>query len=249
MSRFFAEIKYDGSNYHGWQIQQNANSVQAEINKALCIILQREICVTGAGRTDTGVHAKQLFVHFDVETEFDIPKILYKLNNFLPDDISVRKITKVTDDAHARFSADSRTYEYWITPLKDPFLTNKAYFLGQPLDLNIMNQAASKLLNYSDFSCFSKSNTNTHTNNCNITFAHWEKKNNCLVFTITSDRFLRNMVRAIVGTLLDIGQHKFEWNKLDDIIKSKNRSEAGTSAPAHGLYLTQIIYPEEVLNG
>ncbi len=249
MSRFFVEIKYDGTNYHGWQIQQNANSIQAEINKALSTLLQNEISVTGAGRTDTGVHATQLFAHFDTDKSFEINTILYKLNSFLPDDISCSSITKVADDAHVRFSATTRTYEYWITPNKNPFLNNKAYYFPHPLAIDLMNQASSQLLNHTDFSCFSKSNTDTHTNDCDITFAQWEMKNNCLIFTITANRFLRNMVRAIVGTMLEIGQQKISVEGLEAIINSKNRNEAGTSAPAHGLYLTQVIYPKEVFNG
>jgi tRNA pseudouridine38-40 synthase len=249
MSRFFVAIKYDGTNYHGWQIQQNANSVQAELNKALSTLLQKEILVTGAGRTDTGVHAKQLFAHFDTIIDFDIKKIRFKLNTLLPDDISCSSITKVNDDAHARFGATARTYEYWITPNKNPFLVNKAYYSPYSLNIELMNKASSQLLNYTDFSCFSKSNTDTHTNDCDVTFANWEIKENCIVFTITANRFLRNMVRAIVGTMLEIGQEKITPDQLDTIINSKNRSEAGTSAPAHGLYLTQVIYPKEVFNG
>jgi len=249
MSRFFLEIKYDGTNYHGWQIQQNANSVQAEINKALSTLLQTEILVTGAGRTDAGVHAKQLFAHFDTNTIIEINKMLFKINSFLPDDISCSSITKVTDDAHARFSANYRTYEYWITKNKNPFLVNKAFYLPYSLDIDLMNEASQKLLNYTDFSCFSKSNTDTHTNDCDITFVNWEMKNDYLVFTITANRFLRNMVRAIVGTLLDIGQQKINPNDLDLIINSKDRGKAGTSAPAHGLYLTEVNYPKEVING
>jgi tRNA pseudouridine38-40 synthase len=249
MSRYFIEIKYDGTNYHGWQIQQNANSVQAELNKALSTLLQTNLMVTGAGRTDTGVHAQQLFAHFDIDQSIDTEKILFKLNNFLPEDISCSNLFKVNDNAHARFSATERTYEYWITPTKDPFLVNKAYFFQFPLDIEIMNKAAQELLKYTDFSCFSKSNTDTFTNNCNIIFAQWEMHENKIVFIITADRFLRNMVRAIVGTLLEIGQQKIDLNELKNIIHSKNRSNAGTSAPAHGLYLTKIIYQKEVMNG
>jgi tRNA pseudouridine38-40 synthase len=249
MSRFFVAIKYDGTNYHGWQIQQNANSVQAELNKALSTLLQTEVMVAGAGRTDTGVHAKQLFAHFDTIINFDIEKIQFKLNTLLPNDISCSSITKVNDDAHARFGATARTYEYWITPTKNPFLVNKAYYFPYSLNIDLMNKASSQLLNYVDFSSFSKSNTDTHTNDCDVTFTNWEIKENCIVFTITANRFLRNMVRAIVGTMLEIGQEKITPDQLDTIINSKNRSEAGTSAPAHGLYLTQVIYPKEVFNG
>jgi len=248
MSRFFIEIKYDGTNYHGWQIQDNASSVQEEINKAFSTILQEKIEVVGAGRTDAGVHAHQLYAHFDIEKAFDNQKTLFKVNKFLADDISCTAITKVADDAHARFSPTARTYEYWITPTKNPFLQNKAYYLPYSLNLNLMNEAAQELLKHTDFSCFSRSKTDTFTNDCNITFANWELKNDCLVFTITANRFLRNMVRAIVGTLLEIGQQKIGINELTTIITSKNRGNAGTSAPAHGLYLTEVKYPIGILN-
>ncbi len=249
MSRFFIEIKYDGTNYHGWQIQNNAISVQEEINKAFATILQEKIEVVGAGRTDTGVHAQQLFAHIDLTKTFDIEKTLFKVNKFLPDDISITNINKVNPEAHARFSATARTYEYWITPNKNPFLQNKAYYLPFSLDINLMNKAAKELLNHTDFSCFSRSKTDTFTNDCDITFAQWVQKDDCLIFTITANRFLRNMVRAIVGTLLEIGQQKIDVSDLIEIIKSKSRANAGTSAPAHGLYLTQVNYPKEVFNG
>ncbi|MDG1476225.1 MAG: tRNA pseudouridine(38-40) synthase TruA, partial [Vicingaceae bacterium] len=197
MSRFFIEIKYDGTNYHGWQIQDNASSVQEEINKAFSTILQKNIEVVGAGRTDTGVHAKQLFAHFEIENDFDIEKTTFKINKFLPDDISCTSITKVNDEAHARFSATARTYEYLITPNKNPFLQNKAYYWPYSINLNLMNEATKELLIHTDFSCFSRSKTDTFTNDCDITFANWEQKNDCIVFTITANRFLRNMVRAI----------------------------------------------------
>ncbi len=247
MKRFFLEIKYDGTNYHGWQIQKNANSVQEQLNKALSTLLQKNIMITGAGRTDTGVHAKQIFAHFDTNTSFEINNLKFKLNKFLPHDISCSSITEVNKDAHARFSATARTYEYWITTKKDPFLHNKAYHFIHRLNLNNMNLACNTLLKHTDFSCFSRSNTDTFTNDCDITKAHWEIKNDCLVFTITANRFLRNMVRAIVGTMLDIGQQRIKIEDLETIINSKNRSEAGTSAPAHGLYLTEVKYPKEIM--
>jgi tRNA pseudouridine38-40 synthase len=248
MNRYFLEIKYDGTNYHGWQIQKNSNTIQAEINSALSTILQQKIMVYGAGRTDSGVHAKQLFAHFDLETELIGTPFLFKLNSFLPEDISCTTIKQVNEEAHARFSATARSYEYWITPSKDPFCNNRAYFLPYNLDLDLMNEACKELLGEHDFSCFSKSNTDTFTNNCNITSAKWEHKNELIVFTITANRFLRNMVRAIVGTLLTIGQHKATINDLQRILASKNRSNAGTSAPAYGLYLTKVHYPKEVYN-
>jgi len=248
MSRFFIEIKYDGTNYHGWQIQDNASSVQEEINKSFSTILQNKIEVVGAGRTDAGVHAHQLFAHFDIIKEFNIEKTLFKVNKFLADDIACTAIIKVGDEAHARFSATTRTYEYWISPTKNPFLQNKAYYLPYSLNLTLMNNAAMELLKYTDFSCFSRSKTDTFTNDCNVTFAQWEQKNDYFVFTITANRFLRNMVRAIVGTMLDIGQQKIEITDLQEIIKSKNRGNAGTSAPAHALYLTEVKYPIGIIN-
>lgn len=248
MQRYFLALKYDGTNYHGWQIQDNANTVQAEINKALSTLLQQETNVTGAGRTDTGVHAKELYVHFDVENKLDEKHLHFKLNNILPFDISCTSVKEVNTDAHARFSATSRTYEYWITTEKNPFLINKAYLFNKPLNIVLMNEAAELIKKYTDFSCFSKSNTDTFTNNCEITYAKWEEHNDKLVFTITANRFLRNMVRAIVGTLLEIGIDKINLKDLEEIILSKNRSNAGTSVPAHGLYLTEVKYPKEVFH-
>lgn len=243
MSRFFIQIKYKGTNYHGWQVQPNANSVQAEVNKALSTLFQEEILVVGAGRTDTGVHATDFFAHFETEKEFENEHVCYKLNCILPKDISCSKVFKVNDDVHARFSATERTYEYWITPTKNPFLIDGAYFFSQVLDLEKMNEAAKLLIRKADFSCFSKSNTDTFTNDCTINKAIWVVKNDVLVFTISADRFLRNMVRAIVGTLLDVGLGKIKPQEIENIIASKNRNDAGTSVPAHGLYLTKINYP------
>ncbi len=246
MSRFFIQIKYKGTNYHGWQIQPNANSVQAEINTALNTLLKENISVTGAGRTDTGVHAKDFYAHFDSFTDFDVDDICYKLNCILPSDISCSRVFKVSDDFHARFSATERTYEYWISLSKDPFLTDAAYYFHQKLDVNKMNKAAKLLIQKTDFSCFSKSKTDTFTNDCDVKEAYWKEENNLLIFTISADRFLRNMVRAIVGTLLEVGLSKIEVEEINNIIASKNRSDAGTSVPAHGLYLTKIKYPQYV---
>jgi tRNA pseudouridine38-40 synthase len=243
MSRFFLEIQYHGANYHGWQIQENAHTVQAEINSALSTFLQEEITVMGCGRTDTGVHAKNYYAHFETEKPVDTQQLTYKLNCILPKDIACSNTILVNDDHHARFSATSRTYEYWIIHTKNPFYTDFAYYHPAKLNVELMNKAAKLLIQHTDFSCFSKSNTDTLTNNCAITFAQWEIKNDILVFTITADRFLRNMVRAIVGTLIDVGLEKLEVNEIDKIIASKNRSNAGTSVPAHGLYLTKVTYP------
>ncbi|MCO6499935.1 MAG: tRNA pseudouridine(38-40) synthase TruA [Vicingus serpentipes] len=248
MKRYFIEIAYNGANYHGWQIQNNANSIQKEINNALSTILQKDIMVCGAGRTDTGVHAKQLFAHFDTDTKLDLKKILFKLNSILPNDISCQNIFIVSPAAHARFSATARTYEYRITQQKNPFLKDVAYYFPHKLDVVAMNQAAEEIMKYTDFSCFSKSKTDSFTNDCTIKKAIWKEVDNQLIFTITANRFLRNMVRAIVGTLLNVGQHKIELNDIPKIINSKNRSNAGRSVPANGLTLTKITYPKGITN-
>ncbi|MDD2986579.1 tRNA pseudouridine(38-40) synthase TruA [Flavobacterium sp.] len=241
--RYFIKFAYNGTLYHGWQSQPNALTVQETLQKALSLLFKKHIELVGAGRTDTGVHAKEMYAHFDfneqLETNFWIPK----LNSYLPKDIVIYEIIPVTAEAHARFDATSRTYEYYIHSFKDAFLTDLSWYHYYPLDLERMNEAASTLLEYTDFECFSKTNTDVFTYNCKITEAFWQKKGNQLIFTITADRFLRNMVRAIVGTLINIGQGKIEVAQLQKIIESKNRSEAGFSAPAHGLYLTQIKYP------
>lgn len=241
--RYFIKFAYNGTLYHGWQSQPNAVTVQETLEKALSLLFKKHIELVGAGRTDTGVHAKEMYAHFDfneqLETDFWIPK----LNSYLPKDIVIYEIIPVTAEAHARFDATSRTYEYYIHSFKDAFLTDLSWYHYYPLDLERMNEAASTLLEYTDFECFSKTNTDVFTYNCKITEAFWQKKGNQLIFTITADRFLRNMVRAIVGTLINIGQGKIEVAQLQKIIESKKRSEAGFSAPAHGLYLTQIKYP------
>lgn len=241
--RYFIKFAYNGTHYHGWQSQPNAVTVQETLEKALSLLFKKHIELVGAGRTDTGVHAKEMYAHFDfneqLETDFWIPK----LNSYLPKDIVIFEIIPVTAEAHARFDATSRTYEYYIHSFKDAFLTDLSWYHYYPLDLERMNEAASTLFEYTDFECFSKTNTDVFTHNCKITEAFWQKKGNQLIFTITADRFLRNMVRAIVGTLINIGQGKIEVAQLQKIIESKNRSEAGFSAPAHGLYLTQIKYP------
>lgn len=241
--RYFIKFAYNGTHYHGWQSQPNAVTVQETLEKALSLLFKKHIELVGAGRTDTGVHAKEMYAHFDfneqLETDFWIPK----LNSYLPKDIVIYEIIPVTAEAHARFDATSRTYEYYIHSFKDAFLTDLSWYHYYPLDLERMNEAASTLLEYTDFECFSKTNTDVFTYNCKITEAFWQKKGNQLIFTITADRFLRNMVRAIVGTLINIGQGKIEVAQLQKIIESKKRSKAGFSAPAHGLYLTQIKYP------
>lgn len=244
--RYFIEIAFNGKKYHGWQIQPDASSVQQTLEEALSTLLRKKITIVGAGRTDAGVHAKQLFAHFDFAEAVNSKELCYKLNSFLPKDIVVKNIVPVIEDAHARFHAISRTYEYHISLEKNPFTIDFSYQLHHSPNLEKMNQAAEILLNYKDFQCFSKSKTDVKTYHCIITFAEWKLTNNTLVFTITADRFLRNMVRAIVGTLLEIGLGKIEVNDLHEIIKSKNRSLAGTSAPAKGLYLTRVKYPKDL---
>lgn len=240
--RYFIELAYNGTSYHGWQYQPNAASVQETLNKTISLLLGETIEVTGAGRTDTGVHAKQMFAHFDCEAWFEISQLKHKLNSFLPKDIAVTGIIPVADDAHARFDAKKRTYEYHIHLHKEVFLENLSWYHHHQLDVDKMGQAAKLLFKYTDFQCFSKTNTDVGTFNCRISEAVWKQTGQQLVFEISADRFLRNMVRAIVGTLVNVGLHKIGLTEFEDILKSKDRSRAGFSVPAHGLYLTKIEY-------
>lgn len=245
-NRYFLEIAYDGTAYHGWQSQPNAVAVQEKLDFALRTFLREDIETLGAGRTDTGVHASQLYVHFDSTNSKlrEAPKrCLSSLNSLLPYDIAVKQIVPVHEDAHARFDATERSYEYHVHFTKDPFQINRSWLLRDQPDLEKMNEAALLLLGKKDFECFSKSNTQVFTNICTIKEAKWVPKENGLVFHITADRFLRNMVRAIVGTLLEIGIKGKPISYLSDVLESKNRSKAGVSVPAHGLYLTNVSYP------
>jgi len=208
--------------------------------------MRKPMEVVGAGRTDTGVHAKEMFAHFDIESIQDLDGLVHRMNAFLPEDISVKSITPVVLDAHARFSATERTYEYWVIPEKNPFYTDFAHCVKQNLDVDAMNQAASILLAHSDFECFSKSNTDVKTFICDVRRAEWVFEGDKLIFTVSADRFLRNMVRAIVGTLLEVGLGKRKPMEMNVILKSKSRSKAGVSVPAKGLYLTQVLYPENI---
>ena len=240
--RYFIKFSYNGTNYHGWQYQPNALSVQETLSKALSVVLSSDINLMGAGRTDTGVHAKEMFAHFDIDTLIDTHSCIHKLNSYLPKDISIHDIILVHDDAHARFDAQKRTYEYHINTFKDVFAENLSWYYHKELDIHSMNHACKMLLQHSDFECFSKVNTDVNTFNCKIFEAYWKKENSNLIFTISADRFLRNMVRAIVGTLINVGLHKITVEDFNTIIENKNRSDAGFSVPAHGLYLTKIEY-------
>jgi tRNA pseudouridine38-40 synthase len=247
--RYFIQLNYKGTNYHGWQIQPNAITVQEVLKNSFSTILKEDIEITGAGRTDTGVHASFFIAHFN-SLRSDLQndnKLLFKINGFLPKDIAIQKIYQVTNDAHARFDAISRTYHYYIHQEKDPFLLESSYFLTHKLDVDIMNKACELLQSYTDFTSFSKLHTDVKTNNCKITQAFWSKEDHKLKFTITADRFLRNMVRAIVGTLIDVGKMKISLEDFILIIESKNRSDAGVSVPAHGLYLDNITYPDTII--
>lgn len=246
--RYFIELSYKGKNYHGWQVQPNDISVQETVTKALSTILRKEVDIIGAGRTDAGVHAMQLFAHFDFEKSLDEDHITKKINAFLPEDIVVEKVFLVSDSAHARFDATSRSYEYRIWLGRNPFLVDFTWQLYQKkLDINKMNQAASILLEYTNFKCFSKSKTDVRTYNCNISKAKWIKMNNELTFYVTADRFLRNMVRAIVGTLIEVGSGKKSIEDFIAILKSEDRRNAGFSAPPQGLFLSEITYPKSII--
>ncbi len=246
--RYFIQFSYFGKAYHGWQNQPNAITVQEVLEKALSTLLRQKVEVVGAGRTDTGVHAKEMFAHFDFDPIEDTAQLVYRLNAFLPEDIAVQDIHRMVPGAHARFDAVERSYEYWLVREKNPFYFDHAHVVTYPLDMVAMNQAALKLLEHTDFECFSKSNTDVKTFNCDVRHTVWEAREDKWVFTITADRFLRNMVRAIVGTLLDVGMGKTALGDIDAILSSKDRGEAGVSVPAKGLYLTKVLYPKELFD-
>lgn len=249
--RFFLRLAYNGSPFHGWQRQPNAPSVQENIEKALSLIFQREMPITGAGRTDAGVHAKEMYAHFDLESEIeDKERFLLSLNRLLGANISVYDVFRVPDNAHARFDATGRTYRYYIISGKDPFLYPYSHLIKTPLDIDKMNEAAQILLTTSDFTSFAKLHTDNKTNICDVREAFWQKKDETglLVFTISADRFLRNMVRAVVGTLVMVGTHKISIEDFKEIINSKNRCNAGNSMPPQALFLEKVEYPLEILN-
>ncbi|MCT4581511.1 MAG: tRNA pseudouridine(38-40) synthase TruA [Flavobacteriales bacterium] len=241
--RYFVQIAYNGKDFHGWQVQPNANTVQAEVNKALTTYFNNgPIHCVGCGRTDTGVHASDFYLHFDIDKAIDTEETTYRINRILPFTIVVKRFIKVEDHQHTRFDALSRTYEYHIHTQKNPFILEGSLFYPYPLDIKRMNEACQLLFNYSDFTSFSKVHSDAKTNICKIMYAKWEVNNDQIVFTIQADRFLRNMVRAIVGTLLKVGQHKLSINDFANIIEAKDRCEAGKSVDGKGLYLSKVEY-------
>lgn len=248
MTRYFIFLSFRGTAYNGWQLQPGKHTVQGVLAKALGTVLTAQTAVTGAGRTDTGVHASFFCAHFDaVRDDLHVDgQLLYNLNSILPDDIAVKRIMKVSPDANARFDALSRTYQYTVTREKDPFVADTAWLLYWQLDLDRLNEASAILLKHSDFTSFSRLHGGNKTNICRVSLARWEEQPGRLVFTITADRFLRNMVRAIVGTLIPAGRGKLSPAEFESILNGKNRGLAGQSAPAHGLSLTAIEYPEKI---
>ncbi len=244
--RYFIQFSYFGQAYHGWQNQPNAITVQEVLEDALSKLVREKTSMMGAGRTDAGVHAKVMYAHFDMDIIPDIPDLINRLNAFLPDDISVKKILEVKEEAHARFDAIQRTYEYWVCNNKNPFYKDSAYYVHLKLDLDLMNEAAALLIGMHDFECFSKSKTDVKTYFCDVKEAVWFRDDEKIIFRITADRFLRNMVRAVVGTLLDVGLGKYPPEYVNTVINSKDRSKAGVSVPAKGLYLTSISYPNTI---
>lgn len=251
--RYFIQLSYDGTGYHGWQVQPNGVSVQEVLQKALSTLLRQPTEVTGAGRTDAGVHASMMVAHFDwpaahegeggEEAPLDCTQLTYKLNRLLPPDVAVQAVRPVSPEMHARFSATRRTYHYYIHTHKDPFLRGYSWQVNVPLDFALMNEAAQVLLEYSDFTSFSKTGTDVKTNICQLTEARWEQlKPGEWRFTVSANRFLRNMVRAIVGTLVEVGRHRMTISQMRHAIEAKDRQRAGESVPGHALYLTNIEY-------
>lgn len=251
--RYFIQLSYDGTGYHGWQVQPNGVSVQEVLQKVLSTLLRQPTEVTGAGRTDAGVHASMMVAHFDwpaahegeggEETPLDCTQLTYKLNRLLPPDVAVQAVRPVSPEMHARFSATRRTYHYYIHTRKNPFLRGYSWQVNVPLDFALMNEAAQVLLEYSDFTSFSKTGTDVKTNICQLTEARWEQlKPGEWRFTVSANRFLRNMVRAIVGTLVEVGRHRMTISQMRHAIEAKDRQRAGESVPGHALYLTNIEY-------
>ena len=242
--RYFITLSYDGTRFHGWQVQPNGISVQGELQRALGLLLRQDVSVTGAGRTDTGVHASMMVAHFDLDKPLDDPEQLtYKLNRLLPQDIAVQRVEPVADDMHARFSATSRTYYYYIHTVKSPFLRHYSCELHYPLNFDLMNEAASLLLQYDDFGAFCKSHADVKTTLCQVTRAEWVPISEAQWrFEITANRFLRNMVRAVVGTLIDVGRGRMTVEDFRLVIEGRRRTEAGESMPGNALFLVDITY-------
>lgn len=247
VNRYFIYLAYDGENFHGWQIQPNGISVQECLEKALSTFLRQQIEVVGAGRTDAGVHAEVMIAHFDFSKRLDTDFVAEKLNRMLPQDISIHCVKRVREDAHARFDATQRTYKYYVTNTKNVFERRYTWRINMPLDYQKMNEAARELLHYTDFTSFSKLHTDVKTNNCDVRLAIWEQKDeHTWVFTISADRFLRNMVRAIVGTLVEVGKGKMCIDEFKKVIETKDRGKAGMSAPANALFLVDVNYPADI---
>lgn len=242
--RYFIHLAYDGTRYHGWQIQPNGISVEGEIELRLSTLLRQPIDIVGAGRTDAGVHARHMVAHFDLKDEYDTEQLCYRLNRMMPPDICIYKIEQVADDMHARFSATSRTYHYYISTKRNPFNRQYTWLCHYDLDFELMNQAAEILLEYKDFASFCKSHTDVKTTLCNIIEAKWIKDDDegCYYFRIKANRFLRNMVRAVVGTLVEIGRHRLSLDDFRNVIEGKKRTMAGESMPANALFLEKIEY-------
>lgn len=244
MQRYFVQVAYRGTDYHGWQYQPNAPSVQETIERCLSKVFgNTPITIFGCGRTDAGVHAKSYFFHVDLPQDWDEQHLCFKLNRMLPPDISARKAHKVSAELHARFHATKRTYRYFVQQQKDPFQQDQSWYFQQDLDVDAMNAAATRLLGTKDFGSFSKLHTTVKTNICTVFHAQWVQNEDHLYFEISANRFLRNMVRAIVGTLIEVGLGKLKVEEIDEIIAAQNRSEAAVSVPAHGLFLWEIDYP------
>ncbi|MFL2625152.1 MAG: tRNA pseudouridine(38-40) synthase TruA [Flavobacteriales bacterium] len=244
MSRFFIEFSYDGSSYHGLQKQSNSFTIQECIESNISKYLGLECNLTLAGRTDTGVHAKQMFAHFDIQKDFNQNNFCNSLNMMLPKDICIESLSLVNDESHARFDANNRTYIYFINSKKNPFNYKFSYYLKDKLDINEMNKSCELLTKHKDFKCFSKSNTDVKTYNCDITYAKWDIISEGYQFKITANRFLRNMVRSIVGTMIEIGRLKITEKDFQDILNSRDRGKAGFSVPSSGLFLKNISYNE-----
>ena len=243
--RYFIDISYFGKNFHGWQIQENAKTIQSEIDEGISKIFKQKIKIIGSGRTDTGVHAISQVAHFDYDNKIE-EDFLYRINAILPPDISLNSLREVRNNVSARFDAISREYIYKLHTKKTPFLNDLSLFYKMNININILNEACLSLLNFTDFKSFSKVKTDVNNYNCKINYAKFEKINQNYIFKISSNRFLRGMVRTIVGTLLEINENKKSINMLEEIISKKDRKLAGPSVPAHGLYLTKVIYKPEI---